>query len=87
MIKNLANVIFFYLQNEADWDVYLTQLLINTKGCGYPPRVRCDEFGTIYGEVGRYLTLKYHIIHSNFVSKIMISDLGGQNISMLLQSR
>lgn len=33
----------------VDWDVTDTRFLINTEGCGYPPRVNCTEFAKKYG--------------------------------------
>ncbi|XP_063224225.1 protein tipE [Bacillus rossius redtenbacheri] len=32
-----------------EWDVADTRLLVNTEGCGYPPRVNCSEFARRYG--------------------------------------
>ncbi|XP_026478281.1 protein tipE-like [Ctenocephalides felis] len=31
------------------WDVGDTRFLVNTEGCGYPPRVNCSEFAKAYG--------------------------------------
>lgn len=35
--------------NLIQWDVADTKLLINSEGCGYPPRVNCTEFAKRYG--------------------------------------
>lgn len=35
--------------NLVQWDVADTKLLINSEGCGYPPRVNCTEFAKRYG--------------------------------------
>lgn len=35
--------------NAIEWDVADTKLLINSEGCGYPPRVNCTEFAKRYG--------------------------------------
>lgn len=37
--------------NSVDWDVMDTKFLVNTEGCGYPPRVNCTEFAKKYGWV------------------------------------
>lgn len=37
--------------NQVLWDVADTKLLINSEGCGYPPRVNCTEFAKRYGWV------------------------------------
>lgn len=37
--------------NLIQWDVADTKLLINSEGCGYPPRVNCTEFAKRYGWV------------------------------------
>ena len=33
----------------VNWDVSDTKFLINTEGCGYPPRVNCTIFSKEYG--------------------------------------
>ncbi|XP_021957612.1 uncharacterized protein LOC110853628 [Folsomia candida] len=45
--------------DESRWDVSYTQLLVNAKGCGYPPRVKCEEFGDTYGLQGRTFSCFY----------------------------
>uniref|UniRef100_A0A336M0C4 CSON006832 protein n=1 Tax=Culicoides sonorensis TaxID=179676 RepID=A0A336M0C4_CULSO len=35
--------------DSVEWDVMDTRLLINTEGCGYPPRVNCTIFAKEYG--------------------------------------
>lgn len=35
--------------DSVEWDVMDTRLLINTEGCGYPPRVNCTIFAKDYG--------------------------------------
>lgn len=35
--------------DAIEWDVADTKLLINSEGCGYPPRVNCTEFAKEYG--------------------------------------
>ncbi|XP_055644626.1 protein tipE isoform X1 [Toxorhynchites rutilus septentrionalis] len=35
--------------NSVEWDVMDTKFLVNTEGCGYPPRVNCTEFAKKYG--------------------------------------
>lgn len=35
--------------DSIEWDVADTRLLINSEGCGYPPRVNCTEFAKQYG--------------------------------------
>lgn len=37
--------------DSVEWDVMDTRLLINTEGCGYPPRVNCTIFAKEYGYV------------------------------------
>lgn len=37
--------------DSIEWDVADTRLLINSEGCGYPPRVNCTEFAKQYGYV------------------------------------
>ncbi|XP_039288807.1 protein tipE [Nilaparvata lugens] len=34
-------------------------LLVNIKGCGYPPEVRCADFNTLYGEEGAHFPCYY----------------------------
>ncbi|XP_063709895.1 protein tipE isoform X3 [Culicoides brevitarsis] len=34
---------------SVEWDVMDTKLLINTEGCGYPPKVNCTIFAKEYG--------------------------------------
>ena len=35
--------------DAVHWDVADTKLLINSEGCGYPPKVNCTEFAKRYG--------------------------------------
>lgn len=44
--------------NEIEWDVADTKLLINSEGCGYPPRVNCSEFAKEYGYGNVYMLQK-----------------------------
>ncbi|XP_059613588.1 protein tipE isoform X1 [Phlebotomus argentipes] len=34
---------------EVTWDVGDTRFLVNSEGCGYPPRVNCSEFAKQFG--------------------------------------
>lgn len=35
--------------NSITWDIGETRFLINSEGCGYPPRVNCTEFAKEFG--------------------------------------
>lgn len=37
------------MRDTVSWDVGDTRLLINSEGCGYPPRVNCTEFAKEFG--------------------------------------
>lgn len=34
---------------DLEWDVADTKFMVNSEGCGYPPRVNCSEFSKQYG--------------------------------------
>ncbi|KAK6641317.1 hypothetical protein RUM44_013026 [Polyplax serrata] len=48
-------------QKSIVWDVNETKFLINTEGCGYPPRINCSEFALQYGyqNVGKIIPCYY----------------------------
>lgn len=47
---------------SVEWDVMDTRLLINTEGCGYPPRVNCTIFAKEYGSVNNGLYYTFQLI-------------------------
>ncbi|CAL8133804.1 unnamed protein product [Orchesella dallaii] len=61
--------------DESKWDVSYTQLLINAKGCGYPPKVRCDEYGMTYKQLGRTFPCYY----SRANPRLVVTDYNWQD--------
>lgn len=52
--------------DTISWDVADTKLLINSEGCGYPPRVNCTEFARKYGYKIQFIEFSKKIyIHFN----------------------
>lgn len=55
LLVNYTKIAYHALQKEPrdldaiEWDVMDTKFLVNTEGCGYPPRVNCTEFAKKYG--------------------------------------
>ncbi|GLH14644.1 Protein tipE [Gryllus bimaculatus] len=47
---------------EVPWDVAETKFLVNTEGCGYPPKVNCTEFAKKYG--GRHILKPFPCYYS-----------------------
>lgn len=50
----------------VEWDVMDTRLLINTEGCGYPPKVNCTIFAREYGWVVNDFYCNLYLIHFLF---------------------
>lgn len=48
-----------WIYNPKCWDSLNASLLVNIKGCGYPPEVNCDTFLQSYNKTGRRFLCYY----------------------------
>ena len=72
-------------KRSQDYEVPNAKLLVNIKGCGYPPQVNCSKFKESYGLQGRlfygyYSEVDPYIVLANFspdkVKKDLLESLG-----------
>lgn len=71
---NLIIIIFYFILQDED-NVNLTEdaiLLVNIKGCGYPPKVVCSNFTETYGVIGT----EFPCYHSRENRTVVLTQYG-----------